>query len=78
MKCVLGSYFLAEKVAVGVAERAAHIHGVLDPIAQGMRATAVLETDANRIIASGAHEFTLPTTVFGVHRFGIFGYRQLR
>jgi Cytidine and deoxycytidylate deaminase zinc-binding region len=41
---------------VGLAERAKEIHNVLDGIAQRMRTTAVLETDAGRIIASGARD----------------------
>ncbi len=40
------------------AARAAEIHGALDPIAQEMRTTAVLETSAGRIVASGARDLT--------------------
>jgi Cytidine and deoxycytidylate deaminase zinc-binding region len=48
----------AARGTVGLAERAAQIHGALDPIAQGMRTTAVLETNAGRIIAGGARDLT--------------------
>src|SRR5262249_43619932 len=43
----------AERAAFGAAERATQIHGALDAIAQEMRTTAVLETSAGRIVASG-------------------------
>jgi RHS repeat-associated protein len=48
----------AARGTVGLAERAAQIHGALDPIAQGVRTTAVLETNAGRIIAGGARDLT--------------------
>lgn len=41
---------------VGPAERVKEIHNVLDKIAQGRRTTAVLETDAGRIIAGGSRD----------------------
>lgn len=44
--------------SVGLAERATEIHNALDPIAQGMRTTAVLETDLGRIIAGGARDLS--------------------
>jgi hypothetical protein len=43
---------------VGLAERAQGIHGVLDGVAQGMRTTAVLETDIGRIVAGGGPDLT--------------------
>jgi hypothetical protein len=46
----------AQVGSVGLAERAKGIHNVLDPIAQRMRVTAVLETDVGRIIASGTRD----------------------
>jgi hypothetical protein len=46
----------SETAAVGLTERVAQIHGVLDPIAQEMRTTAVLETDIGRIVAGGARD----------------------
>ena len=46
----------SEAAAVGLTERVAQIHGVLDPIAQEMRTTAVLETDIGRIVAGGARD----------------------
>jgi hypothetical protein len=42
--------------SVGLAERAKEIHNVLDEIAQRMRTTAVLETDAGRIVAGGIRD----------------------
>jgi tRNA(Arg) A34 adenosine deaminase TadA len=48
----------ADLAATRGAARAAEIHGALDPIAQGMRTTAVLETSAGRIIAGGARDLT--------------------
>jgi hypothetical protein len=42
--------------SVGLAERAKEIHNVLDEVAQRMRTTAVLETDAGRIIAGGTRD----------------------
>ena len=43
---------------VGLATRAAQVHGALDPIAQGMRTTAALDTTAGRIIAGGARDLS--------------------
>jgi hypothetical protein len=43
---------------VGLTERATEIHNALDPIAQGLRTTAVLETDVGRIIAGGARDLS--------------------
>ena len=48
--------FSAAMGPVGLAERAAQIHGALDPIAQGMRTTAALETNAGRIIGGGGRD----------------------
>jgi hypothetical protein len=42
--------------SVSLAQRAAQIQGVLDPIAQQMRTTAVLETNIGRIVAGGARD----------------------
>jgi hypothetical protein len=42
--------------SVSLVQRAAQIQGVLDPIAQQMRTTAVLETDIGRIVAGGARD----------------------
>jgi len=39
-------------------QRASQVHGVLDPIAQTRRTTAVLQTDAGRIVASGVRDLT--------------------
>jgi len=44
--------------SVGVAERAKEIHNVLDAIARRMRTTAVLETDAGRIVAGGSRDLS--------------------
>lgn len=46
----------ASAARVGLAERAREIHNVLDQIAQRMRTTAVLETDAGRIVAGGSRD----------------------
>jgi hypothetical protein len=46
----------SETTTIGLAERVAQIHGVLDPIAQEMRTTAVLETNLGRIIAGGTRD----------------------
>lgn len=42
--------------SVGLAERAKEIHNVLDRVAQTRRTTAVLETDAGRIVAGGTRD----------------------
>ncbi len=39
-----------------LAQRTTQMHGVLDPIAQQMRTTAILETDIGRIVAGGARD----------------------
>jgi len=44
--------------SVGLAERTKEIHNVLDGVAQKSRTTAVLETDAGRIIAGGARDLS--------------------
>ena len=49
---------VAAKEVIGLTERVAEIHGALDPIAQARRTTAVLETDAGRIVAGGARDLT--------------------
>jgi hypothetical protein len=41
---------------VGLAERATQIHNALDQVARKLRTTAVLETDAGRIIAGGTRD----------------------
>jgi hypothetical protein len=41
-----------------LAAGANQIHGVLDPIAQAQRTTAVLETNAGRVVAGGARGLT--------------------
>ncbi len=46
----------SDTAGLSIAERVAQIHGVLDPIAQEMRTTAVLETNIGRIIAGGARD----------------------
>jgi RHS repeat-associated protein len=43
---------------VALTERAGQIHGVLDPIAQTQRTTAVLETNTGRIAAGGVRDLT--------------------
>ena len=48
----------AAEGAVDLAARAAQVHEVLDPIAQGMRTTAALDTSAGRILAGGARDLT--------------------
>ena len=42
----------------GLAERAAQVHGALDPIAQAQRTTAALDSSLGRIIAGGARDLT--------------------
>lgn len=42
----------------GLSTRANQIHGALDPIAQVQRTTAVLETNAGRVVAGGARDLT--------------------
>jgi Cytidine and deoxycytidylate deaminase zinc-binding region len=49
---------LAARGGVSLAERAAQIHGALDPIAQAQRTTAVLRTTAGDIVAGGARDLT--------------------
>lgn len=44
--------------ATALAEDVAEVHGALDPIAQSMRTTAVLETNGGRIAAGGARDLT--------------------
>jgi hypothetical protein len=44
--------------ATTLPERAAEVHNVLDPIAQEMRTTAVLQTDKGRIIAGGTRDLS--------------------
>jgi len=46
----------AEARATAFATRAREFHSALDHIAQGMRTTAVLETDAGRIVAGGGRD----------------------
>ena len=48
----------ATRGTAALTERAAQIHGVLDPIAQARRTTAVLQTNAGRIIAGGARDLS--------------------
>ncbi|WP_430733402.1 hypothetical protein [Ectothiorhodospira lacustris] len=44
--------------SAGLANQANRVHGVLDPIAQGRRTTAVLSTSEGRIVAGGARDLT--------------------
>lgn len=44
--------------AASLAEDVAEVHGALDPVAQSMRTTAVLETNGGRIAAGGARDLT--------------------
>ncbi len=46
----------AEARVAALATRAREIHSTLDEVAQGMRTTAVLETHAGRIVASGGRD----------------------
>jgi len=48
----------ASRAAPGLAQRAAQVHGTLDPIAQAQRTTAVLQTNGGRVIAGGARDLT--------------------
>lgn len=47
----------------GLAERAKEIHSVLDKVARKLRTTAVLETDAGRIVAGGTRDLSPPQRV---------------
>ena len=51
-----GAGVAAVSGASPVVGRAAQIHGVLDPIAQEMRTTAVLETTGGKIVAGGGRD----------------------
>jgi RHS repeat-associated protein len=55
---VAAATFAPAARGTGLAGRAAEIHGVLDPIAQTQRTTAVLQTSAGRIIAGGARDLS--------------------
>jgi RHS repeat-associated protein len=55
---LLGGGIELAAAGAGLAERAAEIHEALDPIAQGMRTTAVLDTSVGRIVAGGARDLT--------------------
>jgi RHS repeat-associated protein len=46
------------RVTAELEQRAQQIHSALDPIAQSRRTTAVLQTDAGRIVASGVRDLT--------------------
>ncbi len=48
----------AERLTAELTARAGEVHGVLDPIAQAQRTTAVLETTEGRIVAGGARDLT--------------------
>jgi RHS repeat-associated protein len=53
-----GESTAAKRAALEVAGKAGQIHNALDPIAQNMRTTAVLRTNAGDIAASGARDLT--------------------
>ncbi|MBX3175267.1 MAG: hypothetical protein KF709_12700 [Gemmatimonadaceae bacterium] len=44
--------------AASLADDVSEVHGALDPVAQSMRTTAVLETNGGRIAAGGARDLT--------------------
>lgn len=48
----------AARTEVSASSRAAQLHSVLDPIAQGRRTTAVLDTTKGRIVAGGGRDLT--------------------
>ncbi len=48
----------AEGAEASLVARAEQIHGALDTTAQGMRTTAVLDTSAGRVVASGGRDLT--------------------
>jgi hypothetical protein len=49
---------VAARGTAGLAQRAGQIHGALDPIAQAQRTTAVLQTNAGRVVAGGVRDLT--------------------
>jgi RHS repeat-associated protein len=53
-----GSIAIPDSEAGQLAARAKEINGVIDPIAQSMRTTAVLRTTAGDIVASGGRDLT--------------------